>query len=298
MNPQAPQSPQEALNKAMMLIGNLRDSLPGKVGKVLTCMDEIEKSWENQDLGQFPFNLLHSEVNALASLATSEYDNLDQEIDRRSSIYEQVLNLQHRLRMSIEFVVSSKVFESVERQFRRIDAVLPPRNYALRDLLSELNSSRIGLTIRKRLDAANQKFDRQEYQATLQECGQAGEALFPLFREVLAHCGCSEIPSSIGPSLSHIRAWLANSANRDGQGLCFAPRGRIEWLLLSLFESLHYLRNAVFHPLEVESGLPQWQSQRRELFSEKPDYARLGLCLVLQIAIELQALLDHQEIST
>jgi hypothetical protein len=50
--------------------------------------------------------------------------------------------------------------------------------------------------------------------------------------------------------------------------------------------------------LEVESGLPQWQSQRRELFNEKPDYARLGLCLVLQIAIELQGLLDHQEIST
>lgn len=298
MNTQAPQSPQEALNKAMILISNLRDSLPGKVGKVLTCMDEIEKCWENQDLGQFPFNLLHSEVKAVASFATSEYDDLDQEIDRRSSIYEQVLNLQHRLCMSIEFVVSSKVFESVERQLRRIDAVLPPKNYALRDLLSELNSGRIGPTIRKRLDVAIQKFDRQEYQAALQECGQAGEALFPLFREVLAHWGCSEIPSSIGPSLSHIRTWLANSVNRDGQGLCFAPRGRIEWLLLSLFESLHYLRNAVSHPLEVESGLPQWQSQRRELFSEKPDYARLGLCLILQIAIELQALLDHQEIST
>ena len=70
----------------MMLIGNLRDSLPGKVGKVLTCMDEIEKSWENQDLGQFPFNLLHGEIKALASLATSEYDDLDQEIDRRSGL--------------------------------------------------------------------------------------------------------------------------------------------------------------------------------------------------------------------
>ncbi|RJQ46060.1 MAG: hypothetical protein C4534_03470 [Gaiellales bacterium] len=282
----------------MMLIGNLRDSLPGKAGKILTCTDDIEEAWKNQDLRQFPFNLLHGETKALASMVTSEYDDLDQEIDRRSSIYEQVLNLQHRIRMSIEFVVSSKVFESVERQFRRIDAVLPARNYALHDLLSELNSDRIGLTIRKRLDAANQKFDRQEYQAATQECCQAGEALFALFREVLTRCGCSEIPNSIGPSLSHIRTWLADSANKDGQGFCLAPRGRIEWLLLSLFESLHYLRNAVSHPLEVESGLPKWQSQRRELFSEKPDYARLGLCLALQIAIELQALLDHQEIST
>lgn len=294
MNPQAPRSPQEALNKAMILIGILRDSLPGKVGKILTCMDEIEKSWDNQDLEQFPFNLLHGEVKALASMVTSEYGDLDHEVDRRSSIYEQVLDLQHRLRMSIEFVVSSRVFESVERQFRRIDAVLPPRNYAMRDLLSELNSARIGPAVRRRLDLASEKFDHQEYQATLQECGQAGEALFALYKEYIAKCGCSGIPTNIGSALARIRKWLEDPESKDSQGACFAPRGRIEWFLLSLFESLHYLRNTASHPLEVESGLPKWQSQRRDLFTEKPDHARLGLCLAFQIALELQALLDYQ----
>lgn len=287
MNPRAPRSPQEALNKAMILIGSLRDSLPGKVGKILTCTDDIQEAWENQDLEQFPFNLLHGEVKALSSMVTSEYDDLEHVVDRRSSIYEQVLDLQHRLRMSIEFVVSSKVFESVEGQLRRIVAVLPPKNYAMRDLLSELDSDRISFAIRKRLDLATQKFDHQEYQAALQECGQAGEALFALYKDLLSQCGCSEIPGNMGSALPRIRAWLADSENKDGQGVCFAPRGRMEWFLLSLFESLHYLRNAASHPLEVESGLPKWQSRHRELFTEKPHHARLGLCLALQIAVEL-----------
>ena len=50
--------------------------------------------------------------------------------------------------------------------------------------------------------------------------------------------------------------------------------------------------------IEVEERLPEWQRQRREFFIEKCEYARLGLCLSFQIALELQALLDRQGNST
>lgn len=297
MNSQAPKSPQEALNKAIMVITNLRDSLPGKVGKILTCVDEIEQAWENQDLDQFPFNLLYGEIKALANMVASEYDDPDHEIDRRSSAYEQVLNLQHRLRMSIEFIVSSKVYESVERLFHRIDTVLPTKNYAMRDLLSELNTAQISASVRTRLEQAVTKFDHQEYQTVLQECGRAGEALFTLYKEYIVNCGCDGIPSKVGPALEKIRSWLQNSESKDPQGLSLAIRSRIEWLLLYAFEMLHYLRNAASHALEVENNLPKWQSQHRELFTVKPYYARLGLCLTFQIALELQALLEHQDVA-
>lgn len=298
MRTDAPRTPQEALSKAMALISSMRDNLPGKAGGILTCMDEITNAWENQDLGQFPFNLLHGEVNALADSVRGEYDDLNQVVDRRSFVYEQVIGLQHRLRMSIEFVVSSKIFESVERRFQRIDEMLPTRNYAMRDLLLELRGAQIGLPIKKRLETAIHRFDRQEYEAALQECGQAGEALFSLYKAYLARFGCGGVPRNMGLAMGRIRRWLEDGEGRDRQGHSLAPRSRLEWFLLSLFESLHYLRNAASHPLEAEKGLPTWQSWRREPFPEKPEYARLGLCLSFQIALELQALLDHEVGST
>lgn len=294
MNNLAPKTPQEALNKAMILVNNLRENLPGKVGKVLTCMDEIATAWEKQELDQFPFNLLHGEINALAEGIRSEYDDLNQMVDRTSTVYERIIDLQHRLRMSIEFVVSSKIFEGVERRFRRIDQMLPARNYGVRELLSELRAERIGPTIRQRMEAAVQRFDHQEYRVALQESGQAGEALFALYKGHLTQRGCDGISKNTGPALEHIRRWLAESENRDKREYSFSPRGRVEWLLLSMFELLHYLRNAASHALEVEEGLPPWQSQHRALCVEKPEYARLGLCLSFQIALEMQILLDPQ----
>jgi hypothetical protein len=243
-------TPQEALLKATGRISNLRSSLPGKVGTILTCLDEIRNDWEGNPklLQQFPLNQLYEQIVALDAAVRSEYDDLEQTVDRRASVYEEILSLYHRFHLSSEFFASSKVLESVERYLERIDTMLPVRNYSVRDLLSELNAHRINPVIKKRLDVALHKFDQQEYQAVLQECGQAGEALFALYKNNLVQCGCNRIPGNMGLALDHIRRWLSENGTEDRQGYSFAPHARIEWFLLSLFESLHYLRNAVSHP--------------------------------------------------
>lgn len=293
--------PQEAFHKAAIRISNLRESLPGKVGTILTCLDEIINEWEEKleaDLLQFPFNQLYGQIKALADSVKSEFDDLDQRVDRTSLVYEQVISLYHRFQLSSEFISASKIFEGVERRFQRIDEVLPPKNYAVRELLSELATESIGPAIIKRLETAVHRFDRQEYKAVLQECGQAGEAMFALYKASLSQAGCNEIPSNVGPALDRVRSWLATGENKDKDGLSFARRNRFEWVLLSMFEILHYLRNAASHAPEVEEVLPRWQRRRRESFTEKPEYARLSLCLCFQIALELQVLLDHQGKST
>lgn len=57
----------------MTLVRNLRDRLPGKVGLVLTSMDEVESVWEEQDKGQFPFSGLCDEIEALKNTIRGEY---------------------------------------------------------------------------------------------------------------------------------------------------------------------------------------------------------------------------------
>lgn len=290
-----PKTPQEALNKAFLLVNRLRDNLPGKAGHVLTCMDEIVAAWENQDLTQFPFNTLQGEVNALKDSAASDYD-LDQQVDRRSSLYEQVVTLEQRVRMSLEFVVSSKIFEGVEQRFRRIDDVLPARNYSVRDLLAHLSSPHIDLPAKHRLERALNLFDRQEYEGVIQECGKFGEAMLTSYRSSLCGYGRDVITNQFGPELEQIRRWLGESKEKDHEGCSLSRRSRIEWFLLHMFEALHYLRNVGAHDLRSEEDLPAWQNHRRRMFGEKSEYARLALCLSFQIAIELQAVLEHQSV--
>lgn len=281
----------EALSRAVALIQSLRDSLPGKMGRVLVCIDEIREAWREQDLDQFPFKVLGDVVGALEGTARAEYDTPEQEVDRRSRTFDQVVNLDHRLRLSLEFLFTSKVFEGVEQRFKRIDDVLPARNYAVRDLISELKSEYIASPISRRLESAVQHFDRQEYKAALQDCGEAGEALFGIFRRYLSEHGLSVDPKNVGPALEQIRASLGKDT-ADAGGYLFRHRSRIEWFLLFMFDTLHYLRNAASHALETEEGPPPWQSRRRGDCVVEPEYTRLGLCLSLQIAVELQALLE------
>jgi hypothetical protein len=296
MSADAPKTPQEALNKAMILITNLRDALPCKVGKILICMDEIGSAWEEQDLEQFPFNLLHGEVDAISTSITIEYDDLNQIVDRTSYVYDRIISLEYRLRMSNEFIVASKVFDSVEKRFERIDVVLPVPTYAVRDLLSELDDDHIDSAIKRRFEAAVNWFERQEYELVLQECGKAGEALFDMYVAALTQYGYSERQNRMGPALNHLRRWLADGENKDKDDYSLAPSGRIEWFLLHLFEALHFLRNVASHQPKTREDLklPLWQSKRRKLFRDKPEYARLSICLGLQIALELQNLFDRQ----
>ena len=280
----------------MVLITNLRARLPGKVGHILTAIDEVESAWEAQDKGQFPFNVLCGEIDALKGAIRSDYDDPETDVNQRSSAYDAVMRLEHRLYMSLEFMVSARIFESVERRFRRIDEVLPSRNYSLRDLLLELRSPRIDQAIKKRLEAALTRFDRGEYGYVLQECGQTGELLFALYRQCLGVYGCSEIPPETKPALERIRRWLVDGTNTDTQGFRFTPRNRVEWFLLSMFEALHFLRNLAAHPQEVgDERLPPWQVSRRQDTAESPDLARLALSLCFQTVLELDMLLRHQQ---
>lgn len=266
MTPEYPRTPLQALNMVNVEVDRLTAGFPAKSGKILSSLDEMSRLLEKHR-EQFPLNRVVEEVDAMRDQISNEYDDPNCEIDRRSSVYEQVVGLRHRVAFSMEFFAASKIFESVERKFERIDSVLPTQNYGVRQLLAHLPVDRIGgLPTKRRLEAALNHFERQEYKLALREIGEAGEALFTFYKSCFSRSGCNEVPREDGPALLHIRRWMLDAKSVDQEGFSFGPSGRTEWFLLSMFETLHYLRNAVSHPSETDDRLPKWQCQRRALF--------------------------------
>lgn len=293
---QPPTSSQEALHQAMVEIGYLRRRLPAaKVGEVLEVFDKIEWLWTKQDETQFPFNVLVDEMNAIkAEIRESYSDELDLAIGRQSPVFDQIVGLDHRIRTYSEIVVLNPVYGGLEKRLQRIEEVLPSRNYALRELLDDLRSS-FNLSLKQRLEAASRYFEAGQYEAVLAECGKAEGILFTHFRTFLANFKINGLPSETGVAFGEIRKRFAS--HKDADGLSLSKSGRLELLVLSMFETLHYFRNLGAHDRAeeiAEEKLPEWQVRRREYFMQKPEYARLTLTLAVQIALELQALLDHQ----
>jgi hypothetical protein len=287
-------SPQAALAKAFTLVSNLRATLPCKAGKVLTCTDEVADALKEQDATQFPFSVLLAEVEALRGAMRADYDDYDLEVDRRSFAYEMILSLEHRFRLSMELYVANIIFQGVEERYKRIEEALPARSYSLREALSALPAEQIEAAIRQKLQLVLDRYDGQDYKLALREAGEVGETLFALYKQRFKSLGCDQIPRELGPALKHLRKWMSDAGKTDGQGVGIAASGRIEWFLLSMFEVLHYLRNAVSHPSETDDErIPGWQSQRRANFPKTPDCARLALCLTFQIALELSALMTY-----
>jgi CRISPR-associated endonuclease/helicase Cas3 len=258
----ARRSPLEALSKAMVHITHLRSSFPCKAWKILSCMDEVLDAFKEQDKEQFPFYLLFSEVDALASAVRNEYDDMDTEVDRQDSAFELVLSLDHRVRFSLEFIVINKVFESVERRYERIDTVLPPENYSLRGLLATISAQDIGALTMQRIESSINSFDRTDYKSALRDSAEAGEALFALYRQRMRGLGCDAGQKEQGSALGCIRKWMSDPKNADTEGVPFARSGRIEWFLLLMFETLHYLRNAVSHPSLGDGRTPSEMAMR------------------------------------
>ncbi len=295
-----PKSSQEALHRAILEIGNLRNRIPGaKAGEILSAFEKIEEIWVKQDIEQFPFNILTREMTAIqAELREAYGGELDLAVDRRSPVFDQVVDLDHRIRIYSEMVVLNPVYSGLEERLQRIDDILPSRNYALRDLLSELRPS-FDPAMRKRLETAAGQFGREEYEFVITECGKAEGILFSRFRAFMANLGITGLSTQTGPALGEVREIL--KLKKDADGLPLSKSGRLELLVLSMFETLHYFRNLGAHDRTeevVEEKLPKWQVQRREHFTQKPEYARLALVLTVQIALELQALWDHQESSS
>jgi hypothetical protein len=293
-----PTSPREALHQATLEIGNLRRRLLGaKAGQVLTVLDKIDDIWSKQDPEQFPFNILREDIDTIrAELREAYGDGLDLTVEKVSPVFDRVVDLDHRSRIYTELAVFNPIYRGLERRLQRIEDVLPSRNYAFRDLLGEVRPS-LHPDLRKRLDAACKHFEREEYESAITECGKAEGILFSLFRGCLAHLGIGEPPNEIGRAIGSVRDTLKST--QDGEGLSLGKSGRLELLVLAMFEVLHYFRNLGAHDRAEEAAqekLPGWQVQRRASLSDRPEYARLALVLALQIAIELQAVLDHQEL--
>ena len=300
MSIEPPKSHHEALQQAMLEIGNLRKRMPGiKAGEVLDVFDQTEIIWSKQDLDQFPFNILIREINTIkAELREAYADELNLTVDRRSSVFDQVVDLDHRIRIYSELVVVDPIYRGLEKRLQRIEGVLPSRNYALGDVLGDLHPL-FHPDLRKRLGAALGHFEREEYESVITECGRVEGILFPRFKDSLVIFGVSGLPQQTGPAISKIREIL--KSKQDTDGLSLSRSGRLELLVLSMFETLHYFRNLGAHDRAeefAEEKLPEWQVHRRLSFTQKPDCARLVLVLALQIAIELGALLDHQARST
>jgi hypothetical protein len=300
MSIEPPKSHHEALQQAMLEIGNLRKRMPGiNAGEVLDVLDQTENIWSKQDLDQFPFNILIREINTIKAEVREAYaDELNLTVERRSSVFDQVVDLDHRVRIYSELVIVDPIYRGLEKRLQRIEGVLPSRNYAFRDVLGDVHPS-FHPDLRKRLEVALGHFEREEYESSITECGKAEGILFPLFKGFLANFGISGVPSQIGAAISKIREIL--KAKQDTDGLSLSKSSRLEILVLSMFETLHYFRNLGAHDRAEETAeekLPEWQVNRRLSFTQRPECARLVLILTLQIALELRALLDHQGKST
>lgn len=284
----------------MLEIANLRNRLPGaKAGQVLDAFDRIENIWAKQDVEQFPFNTLSKEIDTIRIEVREAFSGeLDLAVDRRSAVFDLVVALDHRFRIYSELVAFDPIYHSLERRLQRIDDVLPSRNYAIGDLLSELRPS-FDPNLKRRLESAVEHFGREEYESVLTECGKAEGMFFSHFKRLMASFGISELPDQTGSAIRAIRRIL--ESKQDTRGLSLAKSSRVEHFVLYMSETLHYLRNLGAHDRAEEVGnekLPEWQIQRRELFTQKPEYARLALVLAVQIAVELQALLERQELKT
>jgi hypothetical protein len=297
---EAPKSSRDALHHAMLEIGNLRRRMPGaKAAEILSAFEKVEDLWDKQDIGRYPFNVLSGEMNTIKVELRELYDGeLDSEVTRQSPVFDQLADFDHRIRIYNEWVVSDPIYIGLEKRLQRIDEMLPVRNYAVGNLLGELRTS-FDPYLKQRLNGALGQFCREEYELVIGSCGKAEGALFFQFRKLLENLGIGRLSPQIGPAIGQIREMFRSRP--DANGLALAKSGRLENLVLSMFEMLHYFRNLSAHDRTeeaVEEKLPRWQVERREFFIQKPEYARLVLMLTFQIALELQALVDHQEKST
>jgi hypothetical protein len=295
-----PISSQEALHQALLETGSLRRRLPAvKAGEVLDVFDRIEEIWAKQDEGQFPFNILIKEIDAIKATLRGTYSGeLDLPVDWGSPVFNQVVEFDLRIRIYDELMASTPIYSGLEKRLQRLEEILPPRNYALRELLDDLRPS-FDLNLKQRLETALRYFGSGQYESTLTECGKAEGILFARFRKFLLDLKINGLPTETGSAIGHIQKNFAS--HKDADGFAVFKSGRLEFLVLSLFQTLHYFRNLGAHDRAeeiAEEKLPGWQVQRREYFTQKPEYARLALVLTTQIALELQALLDHQGSST
>lgn len=295
-----PVSPQEALHQATIEVASLRKRIPGaKAGEVLDFFDKIEWLWTKQDGDQFPFSALTAEMNAIKAVLQDTYaGELDLEITRSSFVVDQITEFDLKVRIYSETVFLNPIYRGLDNRLQRIEAVLPSRNYALRELLDELRPS-FDLNLKQRLEAALRHFESVQYELVLAECGKAEGILFSRFRKFLGNLGMNSLPSNTGDAIGYI--FKNFSSHKDMDGFVILRSARLEFLVLSLFQSLHYFRNLGSHDRAeeiAEEKLPQWQVKRREYFTQKPEYARLVLALTIQIALEFQVLLDHQESAT
>lgn len=201
MDIEPPKSSQEALHQAILEIGNLRKRMPGaKAGEIFSAFDRVEEIWAKQDLAQFPFNVLMKEINAVkAELHDAYAGELDLAVDRRSPVFDQVIDLDHRIRIYSELLAFNPIYSGLEKRLQRIGETLPPRNYALGDLLGELRPS-FDQSLRKRLETALDLFGQEEYESVITECGKAEGILFSHFRMFLENLGISKlrIPTQSG----------------------------------------------------------------------------------------------------
>lgn len=281
---------------AMAELSTLRNRLPGaKAGEVLDVFDRIEKVWLKQDPSAFPFNILTRRIEDIKSEVSDAFaGELNQEVDLGSPIFEQLVDIDIRARIYSEIAYLYPVYDGLERRLQQIEAVLPPKVFAVESSLNELPEQ--FESFRKRLEKGSQLFRGEEYEQVLRECGRAEGWLFTRFRQFLEENGIGSLPTNIGPALGKIRESF-RAPPSHGTGFSVRKSGRLERLVLSMFETLHYFRNLEAHDDEEEintAGLPEWQIQRRAYCKNEPEYARLAMFLALQIALELSALIEER----
>jgi hypothetical protein len=284
-----PRIPQDALRDATVELANLRRRLPGaKVGKVLEVLGTIEYLWSNQEPTQFPFNTLLPELEATKFEINLSFEgDLDQVVSQGSAVFDRVVNLDHKITIYQEVMYTNPLYRGLENRLQHLERVLPPRNFAFEDLLNDLKPE-FDPSIRRELEALLQHFRDQNYRLVLIGCTTAEELLVLKYKNLLVRLNITVAANSTGQTLAQIRSKF--DSEKDPEGLSLKKGARLEQLILSMFDCLHFLRNLGTHESGVhEERLPQWQLERRAAL-KSCESARLVVLLALQIAVELQAM--------
>ena len=253
-------------------------------------MDKIEDLWSNQEPTHFPFHILLRELAATKEEVSLYFGGeTDQVVGRDSPAFEQIVEFDHKVSIYREVMYTNPVYMGLNERLEQFERVLPPRNFAFEDLLNDLKTE-FHPDVKMRLQGLLEDFRNQSYERVLRECGPLEEFLLIKYTNALNRLGITLDASSSdqGQSLGQIRRKL--DTEKDIEGLALKKSTRVEQLLLSMFECLHYLRNLGTHVSGVhEDGLPARQVNRRTEMRGCA-YARLAVLLALHLAVELQAM--------
>ncbi len=175
---------------------------------------------------------------------------------------------------------------------RKILKVIPYRQFDFRDMVTQLDIQFLGDRPVELLKKAQEYFEKGLFEDAAINATMAGERMLESFGYYLKEFGIEISGPMAGNRLEQSRKGLF--AKVDPAGRTMGAHERLEWYLLSLFETINLFRNLIHHEAENMPKLPEWMGTDRTNKKNSAEHARHILITSLQAAIELQLLMKHK----